>query len=176
MKDLFEYYEKYGNSDYIGEDVSQIEHMTQAAMLAEENNESIDIILACFFHDIGHLVQEHHIKINGLGVKNHEKIGSQLLKDYNVPEPIPSLVENHVKTKRYKVYKFKDYYNKLSPSSKKTLEFQGGPMTKEEAKEFENDKLFEDSNKVREYDDRAKVRNVSIKPLYYYKELLKRKL
>jgi predicted HD phosphohydrolase len=32
---IFEYYNKFGNRDYIGEEVSQIEHMTQSAILAE---------------------------------------------------------------------------------------------------------------------------------------------
>ena len=39
LQNLFNLYTKYGDYDYIGEDVSQIQHMIQAAMLAEENNE-----------------------------------------------------------------------------------------------------------------------------------------
>ena len=32
---IFFLYNKYGSSDYIGENVSQLEHATQCAMLAE---------------------------------------------------------------------------------------------------------------------------------------------
>ena len=37
---IFDYYYKYGNQDYIGEEISQIEHMTQAAMLAENEHQN----------------------------------------------------------------------------------------------------------------------------------------
>ena len=56
LQNLFNLYTKYGDYDYIGEKVSQIEHMIQAAMLAEQNNEQKEVIIACFLHDIGHLL------------------------------------------------------------------------------------------------------------------------
>ena len=84
IEDIFDYYVKYGQSDYIGEDVSQISHMIQAAMLAEKNNEPTHLILACLFHDIGHLLQiENDSKY---GIKNHEKMTKKFLLDNNIPE------------------------------------------------------------------------------------------
>ena len=47
------------------------------------------------------------------------------------------LVEGHVLAKRYLCFKDPEYYSKLSPASKTTLEFQGGFMAAEEAKMFE---------------------------------------
>ena len=35
VDEIFELYERYGCADYIGEPVSQIEHMSQAAQLAK---------------------------------------------------------------------------------------------------------------------------------------------
>ena len=35
VEKVFALYEKYGDADYIGEPVSQMEHMSQAAALAE---------------------------------------------------------------------------------------------------------------------------------------------
>ncbi len=35
-QEVFALYEKYGQADYIGEPVSQLEHMIQAAQFAEE--------------------------------------------------------------------------------------------------------------------------------------------
>ncbi len=35
VEDVFAMYEKFGQADYIGEPVSQVEHMVQAAQLAE---------------------------------------------------------------------------------------------------------------------------------------------
>ena len=109
IEEIFDYYIKYGQSDYIGEDVSQISHMIQTAMLAENNNEPIHLILACLFHDIGHLLQIENDSGNmsKYGVKNHEKITKKFLLDNNIPEPIPSLAENHVKAKKYKTFNSK---------------------------------------------------------------------
>ena len=58
VKEVFSLYEKHGDEDYIGEPVSQLEHMSQAALLAEEEGYDDEVILAAFFHDIGHLCAE----------------------------------------------------------------------------------------------------------------------
>ena len=174
---IFEYYEKYGNKDYIGEEVSQIEHMVQCAMIAEENNEDIYMILACLFHDIGHLIQiecEEKSKMGEYGLKNHEKIGKQYLIDNGIPQPIPDLVESHVSSKRYLTFKKPEYTRNLSDASKQTLIFQGGPMDKEEALKFENSYIFKRALKLREYDDKAKVKGKKINNLKYYEEMLKK--
>ena len=82
---IFKYYELYGNKDYIGESVTQNEHMIQAAMLAEQDNQDDVIILAALFHDIGHLIQfdsQESVETMGTyGVKNQyilEKIFRRL--------------------------------------------------------------------------------------------------
>lgn len=176
--EIFNYYEKYGNKDYIGEEVSQIEHMIQCAMLAEENNEDDDMILACLFHDIGHLIQIDYEenKMGKYGLKNHEKIGKQYLIDVGIPQPIPDLVESHVKSKRYLTFKNKNYIKNLSEASIETLKLQGGPMNNEETIEFENSKIFNQALRLRYYDDKAKVKNKNINNLEYYKIKLKKKL
>ena len=38
MNKAFDLYRNYGNNGYIGEDVSQLEHATQTALLAEKEN------------------------------------------------------------------------------------------------------------------------------------------
>lgn len=45
-------YRRFGNEDYIGEPVSQLEHMSQSAVLAENEGYGEEVILAAFFHDI----------------------------------------------------------------------------------------------------------------------------
>lgn len=170
---IFSYYEKYGSSDYIGEPVTQIEHMTQGAMFAELDHQKPEIVIAMFLHDIGHLLVEDNPELMGdLGVANHEKIGRKFLEDLGVPYPIPNLVENHVKVKRYLVAINPSYYEKLSDASKKTLEYQGGPMNKDEVQEFVKDPLFKDSLLVRSYDEKSKVKDMKIKSLEYYKNYI----
>jgi len=56
-------YHQFGNEDYIGEPVSQLEHMCQCAELAEKEGYDEEVILAAFFHDIGHLC-EHIMPVN----------------------------------------------------------------------------------------------------------------
>ena len=84
---LFRLYEQHGSEDYIGEPVNQTEHMIQAAMFAENDGCEVDVILACFFHDIGHLLafDDDLEQMDGFGVMHHEKLGMQLLVECGVP-------------------------------------------------------------------------------------------
>ncbi len=173
VEEVFSLYEKFGNEDYIGEPVSQVEHMCQAAQLAESEGFDDEVILAAFFHDIGHLY-EHIASVTlmgNYGVENHEGLGYSYLKEKGFSEKIASLVESHVPAKRYLTYKFPDYYNRLSPASKATLEKQGGMMSDEEAQAFESDDLFDLFIRIRRWDDLAKQENVPLPPLQKYKAL-----
>lgn len=173
VKQIMYYYEKYGSNDYIGENITQVEHMTQGAMMAEDDGRSREFILAVFLHDIGHiLIDDNYETMDNFGIKNHESKGRIFLEKLGIPYPIPNLVENHVKTKRYLISKNSDYYDKFSEASKQTLKYQGGKMSENEMKNFELEPLFEDSLAVRYYDEKSKLTDIKLKPLSYYKELL----
>ncbi len=167
-------YEQYGGEDYIGEPVSQIEHMCQCASLAEDEGYSEEIVLAAFFHDIGHLCE--HImpvkQMDGYGVVDHEKLGADFLLGHGFSENIASLVRNHVQAKRYLTFRHESYYNQLSEASKKTLEFQGGRMSAAEAALFETDSLFELHIRLRQWDEKAKMENKPLPPLDKYREMM----
>ena len=92
---------------------------------------------------------------------HHETLGKKLLVDCGVPSPIPELVGNHIKAKRYNVYRNKHY--EMSEASRKTFEFQGGPMNQSEALDFERDPLFEMSLQVRKYDELGKQKGLATK-------------
>jgi len=164
VKEVFELYERYGNEDYIGEPVSQIEHMSQAATLAMKEGYDDEVILAAFFHDIGHICVSRNKEndMGGIGTKSHEKIGADFLRQKGFSERIAKLVENHVQAKRYLTYKQPDYLNHLSEASKKTLELQGGVMSESEAFAFEKDPLFDISIKMRNWDEQAKELNTPL--------------
>jgi len=51
ITEVFELYDRFGEADYIGEPVSQIEHMSQAAELALENRSRMEVVLAAFLHE-----------------------------------------------------------------------------------------------------------------------------
>jgi phosphonate degradation associated HDIG domain protein len=175
---VFELYEKHGSEDYIGEPVSQIEHMCQAAQLAEKEGYDEEVILAAFFHDIGHLYE--HIatvdSMDGYGVTDHEALGAKYLQENFFSERIAKLVESHVRTKRYLTYKFPEYYEKLSPASRITLSRQGGVMDAEESAAFEADPLSDLYIKLRYWDDEAKLENIPLPSLSKYKEMAYRHL
>jgi len=164
VDEIFSLYEQYGMEDYIGEPVSQIEHMSQSAKLAIDEGYDDDVVLAAFFHDIGHIcmMSNSENSMGGFGMKSHEKIGADFLREKGFSERIAQLVENHVQAKRYLTFTSPDYYNKLSEASKKTLEFQGGKMTQEEANKFEQDPLFDISIRMRHWDEEAKERNMPL--------------
>lgn len=172
VKDIFKYYEIYGEKDYIGEPVTQIEHMVQAAMLAEENNESDEVILAALFHDIGHLVAFDKETMGKFGIKRHETLGADYLRKLGIPETIAELVESHVSSKRY-LSRDVNYYNRLSSASKKTLKYQGGPFNDIEASKYEKQTNFKSYINLRLYDDKAKEVGKIIKPLEHYQLLLR---
>jgi phosphonate degradation associated HDIG domain protein len=165
-------YELHGNDDYIGEPVSQLEHMSQSAQLAMAEGADDEVVLAAFFHDIGHFFRKTNEleKMSDYGTKRHEVIGSDFLKEKGFPERVTKLIENHVQAKRYLTFKNPDYYNKLSEASKKTLEFQGGIMTKEEATAFELDPYFKDSIRLRKWDELAKEIDVPVLDLNVIQE------
>jgi len=171
--EIFALYLQYGAADYIGEPVSQVEHMCQAAQLAEAEGYDEDVILAAFFHDIGHLC-EHLFpaeSMNGYGRVDHEGLGGRYLREKGFSETVARLVESHVAAKRYLTHKHPEYFNKLSEASKITLGQQGGMMNAEEAKKFEEDHLHPLFIKIREWDDKAKVEHIPLPSLEVYKQM-----
>jgi phosphonate degradation associated HDIG domain protein len=178
VNEIFELYQIYGVEDYIGEPVSQVEHMCQAAQLAEAEGYSEEVILAAFFHDIGHLC-EHIMTVehmDGFGVVDHEKLGADYLRSKGFSENIACLVQNHVQAKRYLTYQNPEYYRQLSEASKKTLEFQGGVMSADEAKRFESDELFHLHIKLRKWDEKAKLEKQTMPSLEKFKAMAIRHL
>jgi len=171
--EVFALYEKHGDEDYIGEPVSQLEHMMQAAALAEEEGFEDEVILAAFFHDIGHLCASagEAVSMDGFGNMEHEKLGANYLREHGFSERLAALVQSHVIAKRYLTYKYPEYYNQLSEASRATLGFQGGPMTEVEAKEFESNADAELFIRLRYWDDKAKETNVPLGDINHLKLL-----
>lgn len=178
IDEVFDLYEKHGDADYIGEPVSQLEHMSQSAQLAIHEGCDDEVVLAAFFHDIGHIcvMQNATNSMDGYGVKSHEKIGADYLRRKGFPERVARLVESHVQAKRYLTYTFPEYYNALSEASKKTLEFQGGKMDRKEAEAFESDEIFETSILLRKWDELAKEIKIPIIDLNEIKERARKTL
>lgn len=177
VDEIIALYEMYGNEDYVGEPVSQIEHMCQCALLAKEAGANDDTILAAFLHDIGHLYafafpEKELQHMDNFGIVDHEKLGGEYLLRKGFSKTIAKMVASHVKAKRYLTYKYADYYNLLSDASKKTLEFQGGIMTEQEALLFESDVLYPKYLTLRRWDEKAKEEHHPLPPLNYFRQLM----
>lgn len=172
-------YERYGGEEYAGEKVTQLEHMAQAAELAEEQGYDEEVILAAFLHDIGHITESatsEEGRMGRFGIKDHEAIGAEYLLEKGFSKKICRLVASHVEAKRYLTVRDPSYYARLSDASKRTLEYQGGPMTEEEATAFEQYPLFELIIKMRTWDEEAKIEHKPLPNLEHYRQMMLRHL
>ena len=81
--EIIQLYQCYGADDYVGEPVSQLEHMSQSALLAQGEGYEEEVILAAFLHDIGHICSPQRRaseSMAGYGVIRHEKVGADYLR------------------------------------------------------------------------------------------------
>jgi phosphonate degradation associated HDIG domain protein len=172
--EIMDMYEKHGGAEYAGEKISQLEHMVQAAQLAEEQGYDEEVILAAFLHDIGHIAAsaEGDKGMGGYGTKDHEEIGAEFLKGKGFSRKVVRLVESHVEAKRYLTFKDPVYYEQLSEASKTTLGYQGGPMNEEEAAAFEQYPLFELIIRMRKWDEQAKIQDRQLPDMRHYRAMI----
>ncbi|HLP22381.1 MAG TPA: HD domain-containing protein [Chitinophagales bacterium] len=165
--EVIDLYKNKAGANYSGEAITQLEHACQAAQLAEADGQSNEVILAAFLHDIGHLLDdEPEIEDMGeFGVMDHEVLGAGYLLQRGFSQTIATLVKAHVEAKRYLCAVNKRYYDNLSTASKATLQYQGGPMSKEEVAAFERNPLRNLIIKMRTWDEEAKHPNVPMPDL-----------
>jgi putative nucleotidyltransferase with HDIG domain len=177
MQSIKYLFNTFGHSDYIGENVSQKEHMLQCATLAYEyDKDNHNLITACLLHDIGQLVSlEKEMKEkSSLGSIYHENIGANFLSSLHFSQHVIDLVKNHVKAKRYLISTDESYFSNLSQASVGTLQFQGGKMTEEEIKNFEKLHFFKDVIQLRKFDDKAKDPNFISQNLDFFQSILEK--
>jgi phosphonate degradation associated HDIG domain protein len=172
--EIIQLYALYGEDEYAGEKISQLEHMVQAAQLASSHGYHDEVVLAAFLHDIGHIVEKQTTSnsMDRFGIKDHEAIGASFLKERGFSPKLTRLVGSHVSAKRYLTLRETGYYEKLSEASKKTLAFQGGPMSEEEADQMETDPLFREIIQMRRWDEEAKREDQPIPSLSIFKQLI----
>src|ERR1700761_5039852 len=172
--EIMDLYAGYGGEEYAGEKVTQLEHMVQAAQLAEEQGYDEEVILAAFLHDIGHIAEaaNGNNEMDGFGIVDHEELGAEFLREKGFSRKVVRLVESHVEAKRYLTIKDPSYYAQLSEASKKTLDYQGGPMTEEEAAAFEQYPLFDLIIQMRKWDEQAKIEQKPLPDLDHYRQMI----
>jgi len=152
--------------------------MYQSAQLAEQQGYEEEVILAAFLHDIGHICvsAQGDNEMDGFGIKDHEEVGAEYLQAKGFSKKLIRLVESHVEAKRYLTRKRPGYYEQLSEASKKTLEFQGGVMSEDEANAFEQYPLFKLIVQMRMWDEEAKIEHQPVGDLEKYRDMIVRHL
>ncbi|GAA0196078.1 HD domain-containing protein [Fulvivirga kasyanovii] len=172
VQEIFSLYDSKGHDEYYGEAVSQLDHMLQAATLAHNQGYDEEVVLAAFFHDVGHLLDvPESSRMSHYGVINHEHLGAEYLKAAGFSKKITALVRSHVEAKRYLTAVNPKYLMALSVASKKTLNYQGGQMSQKEVDEFEKNPLKDIILQMRKWDEQAKVTNARTLTLDVLKEM-----
>jgi gamma-butyrobetaine dioxygenase len=157
-----------GRADYLGEDVSQAQHMLQTAALAAREQATPELIIAALLHDVGHFtgsITGHDLMA---GTDNrHSHVGADWLAQWFAPA-VTEPIRHHVAAKRYLCAIDQDYYGQLSDASKYTLGVQGGPMSAEERSMFEDEPYASDAIRLRRWDDSAKDAGAHVEPFDSY--------
>jgi phosphonate degradation associated HDIG domain protein len=151
--------------------VSQTEHALQCATLAEAAGESEAVIVAALLHDIGHLMMHEDPTID----LRHQEVGAGGLTA-SLGTAVTEPVRLHVAAKRYLCSVDQNYWSLLSVGSKNSLEKQGGPFNEEQATAFASQPHAEVAVRVRQYDDRAKIKDAVTPPLAHFMAMVESQL
>ncbi|MGF7214531.1 phosphonate degradation associated HDIG domain protein [Spirosoma lacussanchae] len=170
MTTILDLFAQGGQDAYYGEPVTQLEHALQTALLAEQAGADQETVQAALLHDIGHLLPADAAEgyMDGYGTVDHERLGADFLRQRGYSEKVAQLIENHVNAKRYLVTRHPEYFAQLSDASLRTLEFQGGPMTTDEAARFEQHPYFAEILQLRRWDEQAKIPGLPTPDVAYY--------
>lgn len=167
---LRELFDGPGTADYLGEDVTQAEHMLQAAALAESVGASPELVIAALLHDVGHFTGPlTGADLMGGTDNRHSHVAADWLARWFGPA-VTEPIRLHVAAKRYLCAVDPAYQRVLSPASAYTLEVQGGPMTDQEVAVFEAEPYAEQAVRLRRWDDAAKDPTRAVPSFDHYRE------
>jgi len=171
---IFEIFTSRAHKQYGLESISQLEHALQTAQLAEQHNEDPSFILAALLHDIGHLTAGESENPAADGIDNrHEDLGADWLAA-RLPASVSEPVRLHVEAKRYLCATEPDYWSRLAPDSRLSLQLQGGPMSPKECASFLKRPYARAAVRLRRLDEQAKLENHPTPPLQHFLQYLSR--
>ena len=163
---------QYGATAYEGarkESVSALEHALQCAQLAEWANADAPLVAAAFLHDIGHFIVADP---EGDDIDDVHELRAVPFLAQGFGASVVEPVRLHVQAKRYLVAVDTNYAATLSAASIHSLALQGGPMSADECRFFEDLPFHEQAVALRRWDDLAKEPGKTTPSLAYYLALL----
>ncbi len=156
VESIVRLFHEHGSSLY-GEQVTQLEHALQCAMLAQQHNASTSLIVAALLHDIGHMLDPAPVETASPSHDSgHEDLAAQWLAEHFGPDVVEP-VRLHVAAKRFLCATDPVYFGRLSGPSQASLKLQGGPMSTSEVGKFLSLPHYRDAVMLRRWDDEAKV-------------------
>jgi phosphonate degradation associated HDIG domain protein len=169
---ILDLFARQGAREYMGEAVSMAQHMEQSAACAAADGAGDELVIAALLHDLGHFLCDHPIEALEQGRDNyHEEAGAIYLERY-FPPGVTEPIRLHVAAKRYLCATDPAYLKQLSDASIGSLRVQGGPMDRDEVRQFEARPFYREAVKLRLYDDDGKVAGLTIKPVNEYRETM----
>ncbi|WP_433632686.1 HD domain-containing protein [Nocardia sp. CA-120079] len=151
--------------DRSGDPVDILDHDLQCAeLLRRSHPDDEELQLAGLLHDIGH-------KLVPGDDAGHGKHGADAIRAL-LGDRVARLVELHVVAKRYLAATETAYT--LSPTSRRTLVAQGGPLTETEIAEFRTDPDFTSAIALRRADDTGKVVGLRVASVESWRPVLER--
>lgn len=173
VDEILALFEKRGDSEYGGEEVTQLEHALQAALLAEQENASAELISAALLHDVGHLLHDLPDDAPDEGIDDHHESSASNFLRKHFPEAVTEPIRLHVAAKRYLCAVDQNYHATLSEPSMVSLKIQGGPMSSQEVQEFDANPFAKDAVRLRRWDDTAKDPDLETPPLKHFESYLR---
>ncbi len=160
--------------DFYGENVTQLEHALQCALLAREEDAGDNLVAAALLHDYGHLFEGRGDAAEQLGRDaRHEAHGARMLRRWFGPE-VTGPIALHVAAKRYLCAAETGYEEALSPASQLSLSLQGGRFTLVQRRHFEARTFASAAIRLRRWDDMGKAAELKTPGLNDYRAVLQR--
>lgn len=169
VKELFELAKA---EEYLGEDITLVEHMIQCAENARADNAPDWLIVAALLHDIGHLLVPDAASAQDSGIDmHHDDVGAEWISK-RFPNNIVQAVRLHVDAKKYLVATDAAYFDNLSEASQITLDIQGGVFSASEATDFIQQQFAHEAVLLRTWDDAGKVRGAAKATIADFEDLI----
>ncbi len=153
METLLDLMRREGDRRCHGAMVSQLEHAWQCGHLAAKSGASRALQLACWLHDVGHLLLSSQDEPEPReSSERHAQAAAPVLLDLWGPE-VAEPVRLHATARRYLLARHPKYGHKLSKDAQRQIQREGGALSEEACMTFEAEPFWREALQLRIWDD-----------------------